>query len=442
MEKKLTMTVHSRGSGVWSGPRARHEESTTRTPREWRRTLRRIGLCALAAGLACGAALYVAAPHPPLIPQGIHDVAALEAFLLQLVASGNPPGLSVAVVKDGQIVYNRAFGMADAPRGVVATSDTVYHWWSMTKIPTAIAILQLHERGKLRLDAAVRDYLPWFEVDYPPNSPAITVRHLLNHSSGLPDTMPAMIGWVHYDDAGRDQTELTKHYLPGYKQLRFKPGSQAVYSNLNYMVLGAVIEAVSDQPYERYIVEQVLRPLGMEHTDFLYTPALAAHEAAGSLPVAHFYTPLLPFLLDAGALVRERRGRLIWLQRLYLDVTPSSGLIGSAPDVARLMLAYLEGGALDGSQVLTSEAVRAMTYEGHVGTRGLGWDVDQQDGRLYLQHPGGGPGFATMMRLYPEERLGVVVLANGTDLDYDGIAGLLASTDWRAAPAQRQEGVG
>lgn len=177
---------------------------------------------------------------------------------------------------------------------------------------------------------------------------------------------------MHYDDAGRDQTELTRRHLPRYRRLRFEPGSQAVYSNLNYIVLGAVVEAVSGQSYERYVVEPVLRPPGMERTEFVYTPALAAHEAAGSLPMAHVYTPLLPFLLDLRALVREQQGSLFWLRRMYLDVTPSSGLIGSARDAARLMLAYLEGGKLDGGRVLAPDTVRVMTDEGRVGGRGAG----------------------------------------------------------------------
>jgi CubicO group peptidase (beta-lactamase class C family) len=395
------------------------------------RALRTVALGTLAAGAAFGSGLYLAMPHPPRTPRQVRTVAELQAFLEALVASGNPPGLSVVVVKDGAVAYERAFGMADGPRGLPATPDTVYHWWSMTKIPTAMAAMQLAERGTLRLDAPVVDYLPWFAVDArSPSSPKITIRHLLNHSSGLPNPMPAMIGWLHYDDAGRDQSALTRRRLPSYRRLRFEPGSDAAYSNLNYMVLGAVIEAASGMPYERYVVEQVLRPLGMQQTDFAYTPTLAAHEAAGSVPVVHYYTPLLPFLLDVRALVRERQDRLLWLRRLYLDATPPSGLIGSASDIGRLMRAYLDGGEMDGARVLTPEAVRQMNDDGHVGTRGLGWALGNSNGRLHLQHPGGGPGFATIMRVYPRERLGLSVLANGTDLDYNGLAELLASLEW------------
>src|SRR5687768_12560698 len=143
--------------------------------------------------------LYTFAPHAPATPQQVVDKTELETYLNRLVASGNPPGLSVVVVKDGDIVYNNAFGFADGPRKIRATPDTVYHWWSMTKIPTAIAIMQLQEQGKLDLEEAVTKHLPWFEVKYPSGeSRAITIRDLLQHSAGLPDPIPAMIGWVHY----------------------------------------------------------------------------------------------------------------------------------------------------------------------------------------------------------------------------------------------------
>ena len=91
--------------------------------------------------------LYAFAPHAPGTPKQVNNVNELETYLERLVQSENPPGLSLVVVKDGGIVYNNAFGFADMPSGVKAETDTVYHWWSMTKIPTAIAIMQLREQG-------------------------------------------------------------------------------------------------------------------------------------------------------------------------------------------------------------------------------------------------------------------------------------------------------
>ena len=108
-------------------------------------SIRRFGKIALGLfglGITAVGVLFTFAPHPPATPKQVQEIAELEAHLEGLVASGNPPGLSIAVVKDGELVYHQAFGMADGPRGKRATVDTVYHWWSMTKIATAIAILQ------------------------------------------------------------------------------------------------------------------------------------------------------------------------------------------------------------------------------------------------------------------------------------------------------------
>jgi CubicO group peptidase (beta-lactamase class C family) len=383
--------------------------------------------------LLLGAGLYAFAPHAPATPNQVVNTTELESFLNRLAASGNPPGLSMVVVKDGALVYNNAFGYANKPRNIKATPETVYHWWSMTKIPTAIAIMQLNEQGKLDLDDNVAKYLPWFEANYPSSaSPAITIRNLLQHTSGLPDTIPAMIGWVHYDDSTRNQTDVVKKHLPEFNTLKFEPGTKAVYSNLNYMVLGAVIETVSGQTYESYITGNILQPLGMSHTGFVFTPVLAEHEGAGTLPIVHFYTPLLPTLLDPRALIHEREGKLLWLNRVYIDATPSTGLIGSAPDVARLMMTYLNGGTLDGEMVLRPESVSALTDTAPIDGHGLGWFIGESKNMRYLEHAGGGPGFATMMRLYPDTGLGIAILANGTDLDRSGLADLLAGMEWMA----------
>jgi CubicO group peptidase (beta-lactamase class C family) len=381
--------------------------------------------------LAIGAGLYAFAPHPPATPKQVKEVIEMESYLNQLVESGDPPGLSIAVVKGDKIVYSRAFGYADGPRGVKSTSEGVYHWWSMTKIPTAIAIMQLQEQGKLNLDDVVTKYLPWFAVNYPSDkSPRITIRNLLQHSSGLPDTIPAMVGWVHYDNAARNQTQVVENHLTEFNTLKFEPGEKAVYSNLNYMVLGAIIESVSTQSYEVYITNNILKPMRMSQTNFVYTPSMAEHEAVGTLPLVHFYTPLLPILLDTSALVRERKGKLLWLNRVYIDATPSTGLIGPTPDVARLLMAYLNRGMLDNQRILLPQSVSTLTETASVDGHGLGWLVGESNGSRFLEHAGGGPGFATLMRLYPDRGLGLAILANGTDLDGDGLADLLASLDW------------
>ena len=363
----------------------------------------------------------------PRMPKNLNTLTALESYLSRLVASNNPPGISIAVVKHGRTVYRHSVGVADPTHAAQSTDDTVYHWWSMTKIATALGIMQLHEQGELDIDEPVIAYLPWFVIDDPEiDLSNMTIRQLLRHTSGLPDTVPAMIGWVHYEDVLPDQTETLKRLLPKYARLRYEPDQKAVYTNFGYIVLGAVIEEVSGKPYEAYIHEYILEPSGMDRTGFLYMTEMSQNEAFGSHPLFSMYTPMLPFLLDMDRLVSARRGMTLWFNRVYLDVTPSSGLVGSVEDAAGFMIAYMS------PQSLLDEATKSsMQPTGVLPTqRPLGWAEYRLGTRLWLQHRGGGPGFATIMRIYPRESLGIVVMANGTNLPSEQIVDVLANFSW------------
>jgi CubicO group peptidase (beta-lactamase class C family) len=180
---------------------------------------------------------YVARPKIPQPPDSVQNVTELDAYLEKLVNSGSPQGLSMVIVKNDSIVYSKGFGWADRPRKIKATPQTVYHWWSITKIPTAVAILQLQEQGKLHLDDAVSKYLPFFEVKYPSDKRTpITIRHLLNHSSGIPDAGRFKLAkWIHRDDEpALDQTDLIKKVIPDYSTLKFEPGEDTDYTNIGY----------------------------------------------------------------------------------------------------------------------------------------------------------------------------------------------------------------
>jgi CubicO group peptidase (beta-lactamase class C family) len=398
-----------------------------------------------AVGLLALSALW---PEPPRPPAHVASVAALEAYLDELTRFGKPPGLTFAVVEDGRIAYSHGFGLADGPRRLAATSDSVYHWWSLTKIPTAIAVLQLQEQGRLSLDDPVVKHLPFFRVEYPAaSSPLVTVRHLLNHSSGLPDMGLALVRRVHREgDPPVNQTAFVEAVLPEHSRLAFEPGSRTSYTNLGYVVLGALVEKVSGRAYEDYVRDHILRTLRMDRTDFVYTAAMRPYEAAGSHPLLDRLTPLLPFVIAHwNAYSRETAGGHVWLNHVYTDYTPSSGLIGGAPDLTRLMLAYLNGGELDGQRILSAQTVATMTHADRVvspnpayaGLRqGLGWVAGCGE-RDCIQHTGAGPGFGTALRLYPREGLGLVVLTNDMTSDTNAILDAAASVPWSMPPASR-----
>jgi len=381
--------------------------------------------------LSCSCSFWSKVPEQPA---ALADTVQLEQYFNALVDCGTPPGISLAVVKDGRIIYQKGFGWADEPRNIPMTSESVCHWWSITKIVTAIAILQLRDQGKLKLDDSVRTYVPFFDVCYPTaHSKRVTIGHLLTHSSGLPDPGWRIIGWIHHDgDPPVNQTELIKNVLPNFSTLEFEPGEDARYTNIGYMVLGAIIEKVTGQTYEDYVREKVLKPLALNHTDFLYTKAMQPYEAAGSHPVYNAMTLLLP--LVAASYIRESSGNHIWFERVYTDQTPSTGLIGSATDAARLVAAYLNGGELDGHRILSKKSIYAMTKEDHImkGTRGqgIGWQIYDDHGQLMIQHSGGGPGFRTEMKLFPEKNLGLVLFTNDVTCETWRLISLAATVPW------------
>ena len=406
-------------------------------------TVRRIGIAltsVLLVFLLISVTLLALAPRRLETPAHISSADELTAFLERLVATENPPGLSVAVVKDDELVYQRAFGFANGPAGIEATPKSIYRWWSLTKILTAIAIFQLHERGQLDIEDEVRQYLPFFQTTFRgDDAPTMRLRHLLNHSSGLPNLRLEVLRWMHPEDAeGRGANELIAENFERFSRLRASPGRRGRYSNFGYLLLGAVVEEVSGQSYEDYVVENILNPLGMNLTGFTIGEAMRPHIAAGCHPLVNFQTIFLPAIRDVDAYVQEFENGRIWLAPFYLDGNAYGGAMGPVTDATRLLRALLNEGTLEGRSVLAPETARMMLQEGRVRAgsssvappyyrragmeHGLGfWVFPSQDGERY-EHTGAGLGFATLFRIYPEDRLAIALLANGTSLDREGIA--------------------
>lgn len=384
---------------------------------------------------------------PPKLPplDNVHTTQDLDKYLNALVENGEPPGLSVVVVKGDNIVYQRSFGMADGPRGIPASPDTVYQWWSLTKIYTAVAILQLVETGQLDLLDPVDQHLSFFKVNYPgeTNVP-ITIRNLLSHSSGLSDIGLEILGWIHFDgDTPLSQTELLKLKLPGYKDLTYEPGSEGRYTNLGYMVLAAIIEHVSGQSYEGYIKEHILLPLGMNDTGFEYSEDMQTNAATGSHPID--LMSLIAFhYIDKTRAIREKTHGRYWFNNIYSDQQGSTGLIGSSNDMASFIVALLNNGSGNGKEILSPRMMELMAKpivpvaESPAAISdnqkfGLGWFYLSEAGRVSLSHGGAGAAFVDLLRIYPNESLGIAIMANSTYLGRSmgsEIVDAIADLDW------------
>jgi CubicO group peptidase (beta-lactamase class C family) len=199
----------------------------------------------------------------------------------ELTVRQRPPGLSVAVIDGDRSGWSDGFGLADLETRQPAAADTVYLWFSMTKIVTATAVVQLAERGSLDLNDRVQRWVPGFPAAG--RGSRVTVRQLLSHSAGLSNPIP--VGWVlPADEPQGDPSEFATGVLTKHSRLRGEPGARARYSNLGYLLLGQVIEAASGSAYTDYVQTNVLAPLGMTSTDFTYRPDMSARAATGYHP--------------------------------------------------------------------------------------------------------------------------------------------------------------
>lgn len=345
-----------------------------------------------------------------------------EERLDSIVAGRQAPAVAMALVSDGRASLVRAAGKSDLASGEAATAETAFLWFSVTKLLTATAVMQLAERGLVDLDAPVRAVLPSFEVDNP-HGGDVTVRHLLSHTSGLANPIP--VSWIHLaDEPGPGLDEMASRLLAGHRRLEFQPGSRYAYSNIGYLVLGQVIERVSGQRYPDYVKRHVLEPLGCAGSGF------------GALPgarVATGYTRKWSPMGIAGWFIIDGRffgpsaGGFLALRPFRIDGAPYGGLVGTVPDLARFLAAHLGGGRLEGARILTEASTAAMRTaqrdpRGRALPMGLGWHLGEIDGEPYAYHLGGGAGFKSELRLYPGLGYAVAVVANETSFDTEQVS--------------------
>lgn len=314
---------------------------------------------------------------------------AVDDLLAREIQRGHLPGLSVAVVRDGQVVKTAACGQADLELGVPATPETVFQIQSITKTFTSAAVLLLAEEGKLSLDDAVSKHL-----DGTPDSwKAITIRHLLNHTSGIKDFINEPTASLRLDVT---EEEVLRATAP--RPLNFPPGERYAYSNTNYHLLAMVIRKLTGQWYGDFLRARIFRPLGMSHTRPVTLTELVPHRASG-----YFWT-------GSGF----RKGDFIAESILSYG---GGGILSTAPDMALWAQALMSGRLLK-PESLAQAWTPARLNSGATSGYGLGWGIGRIEGHRELNHSGAhATGFTSFLGIYPEDRLAVVVLLNrgGTD---------------------------
>lgn len=357
------------------------------------------------------------------------------------------PGLSIAVVDRTGHLFSAAFGDRDLTTGAPATPDTSYLWFSLTKIVTATAAMRLVDEGRLALGDPVGDYVPALAT----GNPSPSVGQLLNHTAGFANPMP--IRWVRPATSPEPPTsELLDRLLHKHGGPKRGTGGPAVYSNLGYLVLGAVIEAAAGQSFTDYVRATILKPLALDHTDFIHThPELAAtgYVKAPRALIPALTPALIPALKAAlpRGVVGERVGRHLALNPFYVLGPSYGGLVGSVVDAGRFATAHLNDGVVGGTTILRPETARRMRDINAPGKKfdlGQGWFRKHEHSSsmpIHVEHLGAGGGFFNAMRLYPDLGIGFVVMTNTTrPFDHHGLFHQLIQLAWPSQSSQHRRG--
>ena len=318
----------------------------------------------------------------------------------------------MARVKRGSVASVSALGVASVLDGRAMTPETACLWFSMTKIVTATVAVALSEDGALDLDGPVTRHLPGF-------ADSVTVRHLLQHTSGLANPLP--LRWVRpAGDAQPDRFALDQ--VERRRRVSRNPGRAASYTNLGYLALGEVIAAAAGGPFEEVVRQRILTPLQMAGTDFHYRPELDA--ATAHQRRIHPFNPLLRVVVPKG-IVGPVQGRWMTLNPFLVNGSAYGGLVGPVTDAGRFLAMHANDGELDGTRILSPQAAQAMRQLDARGRQldvGLGWFRRKKDRGDFVEHLGGGAGFWNVMRLYPRTGTGFVAMGNATSWDHQRLA--------------------
>jgi CubicO group peptidase (beta-lactamase class C family) len=343
----------------------------------------RVAACIVVAATLITSAACASAPRATGDAQVPNIMSALDSIFAAYAEPGRP-GAGVLVVKDGQVVASRSYGLADVDQRTPASDATNYRLASLSKQFTATAMMLLVRDGRLRLDDRVSDLLPGM----PAHGRDVTIRHLLTHTSGL---------WAYEDFVPRGQTEQVKDrdvpaLIQRAESLYFAPGSTHRYSNTGYALLALIVERLSGQPYAKFLEERIFRPAGMRGT-------VAFETGISTVPNRAF-----GYSIRNNAVVPS-------------DQSSTSAVLGDGGVYSSLrdMLAWDR--ALDARMILLEDELRQawtpmVLSDGTVSRYGFGWFVDREDGTLRLSHHGETSGFTNFILKYPERRLTVLVLTN------------------------------
>jgi CubicO group peptidase (beta-lactamase class C family) len=307
----------------------------------------------------------------------------IDSYIRAEMKARGIPGLALTVIRDGEVIKLAGYGLANVELDVAATPDSVFELASVTKQFTAAAIMLFVEEGRIGLDDPISQYLP----NTPKAWEAITVRHLLTHTAGLPGLRSGFRSL--YANGVRISNRTTEMFAAAVQDpMSFQPGEQWQYSDVGYFLLGMVLEKATGQRYRDLLAERFFQPLGMTSSSVLDQSAIVKNRASG-------YT--------------LRNGKLVHIRRVVQnELTSHYGVLSTVRDLVKWELALAAG------KVLTRASLEQMwtavkLNDGSTRPYGFGWIVDEVRGHRFISHDG---ITGTEYSRFPDDGLTVIVLTN------------------------------
>ncbi len=338
-------------------------------------------------------------------------------FLQALISSGNTPSIQYYIFNRDAVIYKSLSGNADVGKKREVTEATTYNAYSVTKTYTALAILQLVEKGAIKLDDPAGEY-----IKAPAFLAHVSIRQLLTHTAGIPSPIP--LKWIHLKEEN-DSFNADNYFEKIFSKMQrpsYAPGQKFAYSNLGYVLLGQLITNVSGMSYEQYIMEHIIKKvdlgsnvLGFEINDRV-TRARGYHNKNSLLYL------LLGFFIDKRKFMDTAEGRWKPFRDFYVNGVAYGGLIGNPGAFVKYIQALLQPEC----RLVSNESRKLMFTENQI-TNGkatgmcLSWFTGMLSGKKYFTHAGGGGGYYCEIRIYPEEGLGSVIFFNRTGVSDERI---------------------
>ena len=329
-------------------------------------------------------------------------VAELEPEIQRMLLAGNIPSASIALVANDRVIWTGAYGYSNLWARTPATPNTVYLIGSTFKTMSTIALLQLMEQGKFKLDDPVNKYLTEFKIEGEDPQHPITFRHLLTHTSGLPTDFGAFPVW------GDTVPPALDDYLRKSLKVTRAPMVKVEYSNMAFTLVGYLVQKFSGVPYKQYVQEHIFTPMEMTSTAFEPRPDMEERLA-------------IPYVVD------EKTGGQVGTVRVKASVWPAGLVYGTVLNQANWLICNLNGGEFKGKRLISQQTLDQMMtrqydqfkggIEGIWGNEtagfGLTWWTEVRDGDRYFAHSGSVAGYTAFLLGNRDRKFGFAIMTNG-----------------------------